>query len=295
MATITTNAPAKINLTLDIIGKRDDGYHELRMIMQTIDLCDQLTFQKTTEPGICLTMDHPLPDGCPMEKNLVYRAAEQMWKQYHLPGGIRIHLEKNIPAAAGLAGGSTDCAATLTTINELYHLDLTKEELCQIGVTLGADIPFCICQGTMLSEGIGEVLTPLPALPPLWVLLIKPNISVSTGYVYSHYDQQNVSRHPDTERMMDAIYHKDAAAVARQLSNVLESVTIPAYPVIQDIKDFLGREGAVGSLMSGSGPTTYGLYQDEIRARMAYHQAQEFYTDCDVILCQTRIPQSLLD
>ena len=295
MAAITAKAPAKINLTLDIIGKREDGYHELRMIMQTIDLCDRLTFQAVAEPGICLAMERPLPDGCPVERNLVYRAAEQMWERYHLPGGIRIYLEKHIPAAAGLAGGSTDCAAALAAINALYHLELSTEELCRIGVTLGADVPFCICQGTMLSEGIGEVLTPLPSLPPVWVLLIKPDIAVSTGYVYSHYDQGKVSAHPDTEGVVDAIRHKDAAAAARQLSNVLESVTIPAYPVIQEIKEFLEREGAVGSLMSGSGPTTYGLYQDEIRAQMAYRQAQAVYPDYDVILCQARIPERFPD
>ncbi|MDE6851685.1 MAG: hypothetical protein K2J67_04245, partial [Lachnospiraceae bacterium] len=157
-------------------------------------------------------------------------------------------------------------------------------------IKLGADVPFCICQGTMLSEGIGEILTPLPPLPPLWALLIKPDISVSTGYVYGHFDMDQLNYHPDTEQIIRAIHHKDAAAVAHHLSNVLETVTIPAYPVIQEIKEFLLQEHAIGALMSGSGPTTYGLYQDEIRAQMAYRQAQKRYPDYDVILCQTRIP-----
>ncbi len=287
---IVTKAPAKINLTLDIIGKLDNGYHDLRMIMQTIDLCDELTFQTATEPGIRLTMNRPLPDGCPMEQNLVYRAADLMQQKYQISGGLEIYLDKQIPAAAGLAGGSTDCAATLTALNNLYELHLSQQELCEIGVTLGADVPFCICQGIMLSEGIGEILTPLPSLPPLWVLLIKPDISVSTGYVYGHFDMAQVTDHPETERIIDAIHHKDAAAVAHHLSNVLETVTIPAYPVIQEIKEFLLQEDAIGALMSGSGPSTYGLYQDEIRARMAYQQAQARYPDYDVILCQTKIP-----
>ncbi len=291
MNTILTKAPAKINLTLDITGKRDNGYHDLRMIMQTIDLCDELTFQRTEMPGIRLTMNRSLPDNCPMEKNLVYRAADLMMQKYHLPGGLQIHLDKQIPAAAGLAGGSTDCAATLSTINTLYHLNLTKQELCDIGVTLGADIPFCICKGTMLAEGIGEILTPLPPLAPLWALLIKPDISVSTGYVYGHFDLEHLTYHPETERIIDFIRHKDAAAVAHHLSNVLETVTIPAYPIIKNIKQFLIQEEAIGALMSGSGPSTYGLYQDEIRARMAYRKAREIYPNYDVILCQTKTPE----
>lgn len=290
MKQIVTKAPAKINLTLDIIGKLDNGYHDLRMIMQTIDLCDELTFQTTTESGIHLKMNRPLPDDCPMEQNLVYRAAELIQQKYQISGGLEIYLDKQIPAAAGLAGGSTDCAATLTALNKLYELQLSQQELCEIGVTLGADVPFCICQGTMLSEGIGEILTPLPPLPPLWVLLIKPNISVSTGYVYGHFDMAQVTEHPKTEQIIDAIHHKDVAAVAHHLSNVLETVTIPAYPVIQEIKEFLLQEDAIGALMSGSGPSTYGLYQDEIRARMAYRQAQIRYTNYDVILCQTKKP-----
>lgn len=287
---IIAKAPAKINLTLDIIGKLDNGYHNLRMIMQTIDLCDELTFQTSQNPGIHLTMNQPLPDGCPMEQNLVYRAADLIRQKFQISGGLEIHLDKNIPAAAGLAGGSTDCAATLTTLNDLYQLHLSQQELCDMGVTLGADVPFCICQGTMLSEGIGEILTPLPPLPPLWALLIKPDISVSTGYVYGHFNMDALTYHPDTQQIIHAIEHKEAATVARHLSNVLETVTIPAYPVIQEIKDFLLQENAIGALMSGSGPTTYGLYQDEIQAQMAYRQAQKRYPDYDVILCQTRIP-----
>lgn len=290
MNEITIKAPAKINLTLDVTGRRPNGYHDLRMVMQTIDLYDVLTITQTGQPGIRLTMNKELPDRIPPEKNLVYRAASLMQKKFSLTGGLKIHLEKQIPAAAGLAGGSADCAATLLGINQLYDLVLTKDELCEIGVALGADVPFCICQGTMLSEGIGEILTPLPSLPPLWAILIKPDISVSTAYVYQHLNLSGLTCHPDTERIIDCIERKDAAGIARQLSNVLETVTIPEYPILSELKDFLLQNGAIGALMSGSGPTTYGLYQDEILAQMAYRTARNTYPDYDVILCQTKLP-----
>lgn len=288
MDKITVKAPAKINLTLDVLGRRENGYHDLRMIMQTIDLCDEVTIEQITTEEITLSMNKELPDGCPMQKNLVYRAAILMKERYALPDGMNIILTKNIPAAAGLAGGSSDCAATLLGINELYNLGLSLDELCDIGVTLGADVPFCIRKGTMLSEGIGEILTPLTPLPPMWTLLIKPNISVSTAYVYDNLDLQKQLEHPDTDAVLDAITHCDGAKVAHLLSNVLETVTIPKYPVLAELKQFLLENGAVGALMSGSGPTTYGLFQDEIAARMALSAATKKYTNYDVILCQTK-------
>lgn len=288
MDKITVKAPAKINLTLDVLGRRENGYHDLRMIMQTIDLCDEVTIEQITAEEITLSMNKELPDGCPMQKNLVYRAAILMKERYALPDGMNIILTKNIPAAAGLAGGSSDCAATLLGINELYNLDLSLDELCDIGVTLGADVPFCIRKGTMLSEGIGEILTPLTPLPPMWTLLIKPNISVSTAYVYGNLDLQKQLDHPDTDAVLDAIAHCDGAKVAHLLSNVLETGTIPKYPVLAELKQFLLENGAVGALMSGSGPTTYGLFQDEIAARMALSAATQKYTNYDVILCQTK-------
>lgn len=288
---ITVKAPAKINLTLDVTGRRPNGYHDLQMIMQTIDIYDEITIVPTGSLDIKLTMNKELPDKIPPEKNLVYKAAALMQKKYSIPYGFDIHLTKNIPAAAGLAGGSTDCAATLAAINKLYDLTLTTEELCELGVTLGADVPFCIRKGTMLSEGIGEILTPLDELPPLWTLLIKPDISVSTGYVYNHLDLEHLSYHPDTMKVMDAISRKDMVTMAQNLSNVLETVTIPKYPVIGEIKEFFLQNGAIGALMSGSGPTTYGLFQDEILARFALQSAQEKYSGYDIILCQTKIPE----
>lgn len=291
MNTIRIKAPAKINLTLDVTGRRENGYHDLRMIMQTIDLYDTVTIKADDgQNHISFSMNKELPDGCPVEKNLVYRAAALMCEKYHLPQGMQLHLEKQIPAAAGLAGGSSDCAATLIGINTLYDLGLSLDELCDLGVTLGADVPFCIKKGTMLSEGIGEILTPLTPLGSLWALLIKPDISVSTAYVYQHLNLQQLSVHPDTDAVLDALKRCDSAAVAHLLCNVLETVTIPEYPILSDIKAFLLEHHAVGALMSGSGPTTYGLYQDEIAARMAFREAQNTYPEFDVLLCQTKLP-----
>lgn len=291
---ITIKAPAKINLSLDVTGRRANGYHDLRMIMQTIDLYDELTIRKEAEPGIHFSMNRELPDHIPPEKNLVWRAAKLLTEHCGIKDGLDIYLEKNIPAAAGLAGGSSDCAAALLGINELCRLGLTTGQLCELGVTLGADVPFCIEKGTMLSEGIGEILTRLPDLSPLWVLLIKPDISVSTGYVYTHLELDKLTDRPDTEHLIECIRRHDDASLARGLSNVLETVTIPEYPVLEELKHFLTDNGAIGSLMSGSGPTTYGLYQDEILARMAQKKAQTNYPDYDIILCRTRTPKDSL-
>lgn len=291
---ITIKAPAKINLSLDVTGQRANGYHDLRMIMQTIDLYDELTIRKEAEPGIHFSMNKELPDHIPPEKNLVWKAAKLLTEHCGIKDGLDIYLKKNIPAAAGLAGGSSDCAAALSGINELCELGLTTGQLCELGVTLGADVPFCIEKGTMLSEGIGEILTRLPDLSPLWVLLIKPDISVSTGYVYTHLKLDKLTDRPDTEHLIECIRRHDDASLARGLSNVLETVTIPEYPILNELKQFLTDNGAIGSLMSGSGPTTYGLYQDEILARMAQKKAQVNYPDYDIILCRTRIPKDSL-
>lgn len=288
---ITIKAPAKINLTLDVVGERPNGYHDLRMIMQTIDLYDELTIMHTGSPEIRLTMDKELPDSIPAKENLVCKAARLIQKQYKLPYGFQIDLKKNIPAAAGLGGGSADCAATLLGINHLCGLSLTKEELCELGVTLGADVPFCIKQGTMLSEGIGEILTPLPSLPPLWTLLIKPDFSISTAYIYQNLYWKRLGYHPDNARAVDAISRQDVIALAQNLSNVLETVAFAEHPELAELKDFFLKNGAIGSLMSGSGPTTYGLYQDEILARIAYKTAKEKYPDYEILLCQTKIPE----
>ena len=283
----TKKAPAKINLTLDVTGKLENGYHTLSMIMQSIDVCDELSFEKTTDEQIIFTMNKELPDKIPSEKNLVYKAAKLMKDTFEIKGGFKIHLTKNIPAAAGLAGGSSDCAATLIGINELCEIGLDTEKLCEIGVKLGADVPFCIKKGTMLAEGIGEILTPLTPLQCVPVLLIKPDISTSTPYVYKHLNLEELDYHPDNKAMISYIDKKSVKDIAASLSNVLETVTIPENPVIDELKHYLLENGAIGSLMSGSGPTTFGIFEDMETAKKAYDKAKIDYPGFDVVLCRT--------
>ena len=287
MKTVTIKAPAKVNLTLDVTGKRPNGYHDLKMIMQTISVFDEIKLSLTEEEKIDLHMNKELPDKIPAEKNLVYKAAALMKEKFDIKGGFDIELQKSIPAAAGLAGGSSDCAATLIAINEVCELGLTTQELCDIGVKLGADVPFCIRKGTMLSEGIGEILTPLTPFKDVWVVLVKPDISVSTAYVYTHLDLPNLKYHPDTEKAIECIGNGDISGLSNVLSNVLETVTVPEYPVLTEIKEFLVQNGAAGSLMSGSGPTVFGIFKNKEDARRAYDKAGEKYRGYDVLICQT--------
>lgn len=279
--------PAKINLTLDVTGKLENGYHTLSMIMQSIDVCDELSFEKTADETILFSMNKELPDKIPAEKNLVYKAAKLMKDTFKIDGGFKIHLTKNIPAAAGLAGGSSDCAATLIGINKLCGLGLDIEKLCEIGVKLGADVPFCIRKGTMLAEGIGEILTPLTSLTGIPVLLIKPNISISTPYVYKHLKLNELDYHPDNKAVISYIKDKNIKKIAASLSNVLETVTIPENPIIAELKRYLTEIGAIGSLMSGSGPTTFGIFKNMETAKKAYEKAKADYPDFDVVLCRT--------
>lgn len=279
--------PAKINLTLDVTGKLENGYHTLSMIMQSIDVCDELSFEKTADETILFSMNKELPDKIPAEKNLVYKAAKLMKDTFKIDGGFKIHLTKNIPAAAGLAGGSSDCAATLIGINELCGLGLDIEKLCEIGVKLGADVPFCIRKGTMLAEGIGEILTPLTPLTGIPVLLIKPNISISTPYVYKHLKLNELDYHPDNKAVISYIKDKNIKKIAASLSNVLETVTVPENPIIAELKRYLTEIGAIGSLMSGSGPTTFGIFKNMETAKKAYEKAKVDYPDFDVVLCRT--------
>lgn len=279
--------PAKINLTLDVTGKLENGYHTLSMIMQSIDVCDELSFEKTADETILFSMNKDLPDKIPAEKNLVYKAAKLMKDTFKIDGGFKIHLTKNIPAAAGLAGGSSDCAATLIGINELCGLGLDIEKLCEIGVKLGADVPFCIRKGTMLAEGIGEILTPLTPLTGIPVLLIKPNISISTPYVYKHLKLNKLDYHPDNKAVISYIKDNNIKKIAASLSNVLETVTIPENPIIAELKRYLTESGAIGSLMSGSGPTTFGIFENMETAKKAYEKAKADFPDFDVVLCQT--------
>ena len=267
MDCIERKAYAKINLGLDVIRKRPDGYHEVKMIMQTVGIYDLLTLKKCAAPGIFLSVDsREVPGG---GENLVYKAAELLRKEYGIGEGVEITLEKRIPIAAGMAGGSTDAAAVFHGMNELFGLGMRLEEMQKLGVSLGADVPYCIMGGTALSEGIGEILTPLPQPPHCILVLAKPDIGVSTKFVYGNLQLGPATRHPDIDKMEEAIREGSLGGITETMGNVLETVTIPAHPVIQEIKNTMAREGAENALMSGSGPTVFGIFKEEATARRA--------------------------
>ncbi|MBO5277993.1 MAG: 4-(cytidine 5'-diphospho)-2-C-methyl-D-erythritol kinase [Lachnospiraceae bacterium] len=258
---ISLRAYGKINLGLDVVRKREDGYHEVRMIMQTVSVYDMLELERTDTPGIELKTNLawlPVNEG-----NLAYRAADSLRKEFHIKQGVRINLRKHIPVAAGMAGGSTDAAAVLRGVNRLFSLGLSDEELMKRGVKLGADVPYCIIGGTALSEGIGEILTPLPPVPDCYILIAKSSVSVSTRFVYENLKADELRVHPDIDGMAEAIKAGELRGVIDRLGNVLETVTIPAYPVIKDIKDSMREHGAENVLMSGSGPTVFGIFNKE--------------------------------
>ena len=266
-------AYAKINLGLDVVRKLPSGYHEVKMVMQTVRIYDELTFEKT-ESGIEITTDS---DELPVDgNNLVYKAAELIRETYHIKEGVHIHLQKNIPIAAGMAGGSTDAAAAMKGICRLFGLDVGLLELMKLGESIGADVPYCVIGGTALAEGIGEKLTPLELAPECYVLVAKPDINVSTKYVYEHLDVAGIEKHPDIDGMVEAIGIGSLQGILDRMENVLETVTIPAYPVIDVLKRRMKELGAVNSLMSGSGPTVFGIFLERRAAQVALDRlAQE--------------------
>ena len=267
METLKLNAYAKINLGLDVIGRLPNGYHEVKMIMQSVGICDELTFEKQPS-GITVTTDSgELPTD---ENNLIYRAAKLLLDTCAVKEGVRIHLTKRIPIAAGMAGGSTDAAATLKAVNQLFRFGKSKEELMELGVKIGADVPYCILGGTALAEGIGERLTPLPPMPDCHLLVAKPDINVSTKYVYTTLDAAPILFHPDIDGMTAAIFAGDLTGITAKLGNVLETVTVPAHPIISKIKEKFLELGSDGVLMSGSGPTVFGIFSDKTAAEKAY-------------------------
>ena len=267
MKQIKLNARAKINITLDVLRKREDGYHDLSMIMQTINLCDNITINTTENNNIEMTANYSwLP--CD-ERNLVYKAAALMKEKYNIKEGLKIHLTKNIPVAAGMAGGSSDCAATLIGIRNLFKIKADDNELMALGKTLGADVPYCILRGTALAEGIGEKLTQLPPFPNSIVLIAKPPINVSTAAVFGNFDLNNVKKHPDNKKIIELIKNKDLKGICNNMCNVLETVTVNNYPIIADIKKAMLEYDAIGSLMSGSGPTVFGFYENYDKALIA--------------------------
>lgn len=279
---ITRRAYAKINLCLDVLGKRPDGYHDLKMIMQNIGVYDELTFRTdgkhNENPQIRLIIEN-LPAGVdlgPVESNLIYRTAKLILDEYNTKTDVIITLKKNIPAAAGLAGGSTDAAAVFHGLNELLRLNMTVKDMQALGVKLGADIPYCIMGGTALSEGIGDILTPLPTPPACHILLVKPSIDVSTKFVYESLVLDENTSHPDVDGMITAIKEQRLDEMAALLKNVLEAVTVKKYPVINEIKKTMTDHGALGALMSGSGPTVFGLFENKAQAE---NTAELFRTD----------------
>lgn len=273
MKDISVKALAKINLGLDVVRRREDGYHEVRMIMQTIHLFDRLEMAKNSSGEISITTNLPfLPTN---RNNLVYRAAELLREEFHIADGLDIRLHKHIPVAAGMAGGSTDAAAVLYGMNRMFELGLKREELMERGVSIGADVPYCIMRGTALAEGIGEKLTVLPPMVKCPVLIAKPQISVSTKFVYENLKLNAQTVHPDIDVLMENIRKKDLKAVSDHMGNVLESVTIPNYPIIAQIKEHMLENGALGAMMSGSGPTVFGLFADGDTAVAAYEKMKE--------------------
>ncbi|WP_339064267.1 4-(cytidine 5'-diphospho)-2-C-methyl-D-erythritol kinase [Tepidibacillus marianensis] len=267
-------APAKINLTLDVVGKRDDGYHEVEMIMTMVDLADRISFKEINGNRIVLESNSGIiPND---ERNLVYKAAQIIKFKYQIERGVHIFLEKNIPVAAGLAGGSSDAAATLRGLNRLWDLGLTKTELMQLGGEIGSDVPFCVIGGTALATGRGETIKQLPSPPAGWAILAKLPIGVSTADVYGALKLEEIQEHPQTQQMIQALEQQDFIGMTSLLANVLEEVTFRIYPEVKQLKDQLQQFGADGVLMSGSGPTVFALVNKESKMKRVYNGLRGF-------------------
>lgn len=271
-----TRSFAKINLTLDVLGKRENGFHDVEMIMQTVSLFDLVIVDKTPA-GIQLSTNLKyLPSN---EKNIAYKAAQLFFDYTGIKGGVKIMIHKNIPVAAGLAGGSGNCAAVLCAMNKLFNTNLTIDTLCSLGANIGADVPYCILCGTYLAQGIGEILTPLPALEKTTVLLVKPPTSISTAAIYEQIDSVTPKHRPDNTLMTAALESKDINTIARNLCNVMEAVTETMCPVIRGIKEKMILNGAIGAAMSGSGPTVFGIFDDDVKAKLSHDSFAYQYKD----------------
>ncbi len=261
MDSIRLKARAKINLSLDVLGKREDGYHDVRMVMQTIGIYDRLIITKIPEDEIRIQSNlFYLPIN---ENNLIYKAAKLLKDEFGFSGGVDVNLNKFIPVAAGMAGGSTDAASTLFGINKIYELGLSQNKLMELGVQIGADVPYCIMRGTALAEGIGEQLSRLKPVPHMWIVVAKPPINISTKLVYEQLDMNDIIYHPNVDKMIQAINKESIEEIAANMGNVLERVTIPLYPIIDSIKNDMLSHGAINAMMSGSGPTVFGIFPNE--------------------------------
>lgn len=273
MNQIELKALAKINLGLDVLGRRENGYHDVRMVMQSIYLYDEVRIEKAEPEEISVISNLSfLPTG---EGNIAYKAAKLLKDEFQIKDGIKITLNKHIPVAAGLAGGSSNAAAVLFGMNRMFRLGLSQKELMERGVKLGADVPYCIMRGTVLAEGIGEELSVLPAMPKCTVLIAKPPVSVSTKVVYEALDSGNIVKHPDIDGIIEGLQNRDLRQVAASMGNVLEDVTIPMHPVIEVIKNEMKACGALNAMMSGSGPTVFGLFESRAAAREAQRRIRE--------------------
>ena len=282
MERIVRNAYAKINLGLDVLRRREDGYHEVKMIMQSIRLFDRLTLAKSRTPGIHLSTNLSfLPTN---EDNLVYKSAKLLLDAFDIKSGLDIRLDKRIPVAAGMAGGSTDAASCMLAINRLFGLKLSINQLMDMGVKLGADIPYCLLKGTALSEGIGEILSPLPKAPDCYVLIAKPGFHVSTRFVYANLKLDETTIHPDIDCMISCIRDNDLYGMCSHMANILETVTIPEHPEIETIKSTMRENGALGALMSGSGPTVFGIFDDFDKAKAAKEVCRQLPYRCFVFV-----------
>ncbi|WP_010235318.1 4-(cytidine 5'-diphospho)-2-C-methyl-D-erythritol kinase [Clostridium arbusti] len=269
-------AYGKINISLDIVGKREDGYHLLKMIMQTIDLYDLIDVNRI-ENGIELSCDKSyVPND---EKNIAYKAAKLFIDTYNIKDGVSIAINKNIPVAAGLAGGSTDAAAVLKAMRDIFNIDVSDERLMELGLKLGADVPYCILGGTALCEGIGEKITPLKPFKDKILILVKPNFGVSTKEVYKSFDIEKAFKHPETEKLIEAMESGDLQFIGDNMKNLLENVTYRKHTILKNIKDSMNGYGALGSMMSGSGPTIFAFFEDMLKAQLCFEYMKEKYDE----------------
>ena len=269
-------AYGKVNISLDVVGKREDGYHLLSMIMQNIDLYDEIEVEKQ-ECGIILECNKSY---VPVDnRNLAYKAAEIFKERYDIVDGVKINIEKNIPVSAGLAGGSTDAAAVLKVMNKLFNVNATEEELMELGLKLGADIPYCIHGGTAICEGIGEIITPIKPFRDKIVVLVKPAFGVSTKEVYKNFNLEKVKQHPKTAEIINAIENDDLNFVASNMKNLLENVTLRKHKILIKIKEEMNACGAINSMMSGSGPTVFAFFDDMLKAQRCFEKMKKKYSD----------------
>ena len=283
---VTIKAPAKINLALDTLYKREDNYHEVEMVMTTVDLADYITVTPLEKNEIKIkSNEFTMPLN---EKNLAYQAAKLFKEHFNIDKGVEIYIKKRIPVAAGLAGGSSNAAATLKALKELWQVDCTIDELAELGAKLGSDVPFCVYGGTALATGRGEKIQQIPSPPKCWVILIKPRIGVSTKEVYECIDSKDIDKRPNNKFLIECLKNEDTRQLAENMFNVLEGVTMDKHPVIQQIKDIMTNNRALGAMMSGSGPTVFGLYENREDAVKCKAILEKQFKQTFVVACEEK-------